>query len=363
MKICYFGIYDPEFGRNKVYIAGLRALGHEVVECRDTTPGLLKYSRLRRKHDAILNAGGYDVMIVGYPGHIVVPFARRISPKPVIFDALCTLYEGEVLSRGKYVRNTPIDMLKRWRINYVDEKAAMTADLTLVETEAQKQFFVKRFALEGSKVARVFTGADESAFTPDPSIQKRSRFTAVFRGKFLPEAGVEHIVHAAKLLEDQGVDFLIIGNGHVEDRVRDIISTLAPKNIEWLSENLPMPADLSKKMQECHVSLGQFGKHERLERTIPHKAFESLALGMPYVTARAAGVSELLTDGTDCLMAEPGDVRALADKILMLKNDTSLRETLGRNGRATFAKRASQKVLAQGILDVLQTVLQTNNLL
>lgn len=349
MKICYFGIYDPEFGRNKVYIAGLRALGHEIIECTDTSPGLLKYSRLRRKHDAIMRAGGYDVMVVGYPGHLVVPFAQRISSKPVIFDALCTLYEGEVLSRGKYRMNP----FMRWRINFIDEKAVMTANHILVETQAQKEFFVKRFALDASKVTPVFTGCDEDVFNPSitAAVQKRPKFTAVFRGKFLPEAGVTHIIEAARILEKDDIQILILGHGFLEENVRAQVESLKLSNLEWMSDKPDLP-ELARRMAACHVSLGQFESHERLGRTIPHKAFESLALGLPYVTAHAAGVSELLTDGQNCLMVPPGNPQAIADAIRKLKASPDLRSSLAHAGRKTFETRASSRVLAEKIVEI-----------
>lgn len=350
MKICYFGISDPNFGRNKVYIDGLRAAGHEIIECFDSTPGVHKYQILRKKHQAIVDAGGYDVMIVGYPGHLVVPFAQRISSKPVIFDALCTLYEGEVLSRGKYRLN----IFMRMRVNFIDEKAVMAADHILVETEAQKAFFVKRFGLDANRLSTVFTGCDEHIFNPALTARtpKRPTFTAVFRGKFLPEAGVKHIIEAARLLEHEGVSILILGHGFLENDVRAQIEKLKLPNLEWMSDK-PDLSELARRMAECHVSLGQFEAHDRLTRTIPHKAFESLALGLPYITARAQGISELLKDGSDCLMVNPGDPQDIAAKILMLKNDQRLREQIAANGLVTFANKASEKVLAREIVDII----------
>ena len=103
MKICYFGIYRPNFGRNKTYIDGLKQNDIEIIECRDTSRGFLKFLKLFWKHRKIRNS--YDYMIVGYPGHIVVWLAKLISKRPVIFDALCTLYEGEILSRNLYKYN------------------------------------------------------------------------------------------------------------------------------------------------------------------------------------------------------------------------------------------------------------------
>ena len=99
MTICYFGIYKSDYSRNKVYISGLKELGVDIIECQNDSRGLVKYPKLFLKHWKIRN--NYDYLMVGYPGHPVVWFAKLISKKPIIFDALCTMEEGVLISRGQ----------------------------------------------------------------------------------------------------------------------------------------------------------------------------------------------------------------------------------------------------------------------
>ena len=348
MKICYFGIYNSNFGRNKVYISGLKKNGVEIIECRDNSRGLLKFWRLWKKHRLITKNGGYDFMIVGYPGHLIVPFAKLISRKKVIFDALCTLYEGEVISRGKFKFNL---FMRLW-IRLIDWLAAKSADFILVETNKQKEYFLKRFGLETDKVARVFTGVDEEIFHPIPNIPKRNKFTVVFRGKFLPEAGVRYVIGAAEILKNEGINFLIIGNGYLVGEIGKQLDESKVENIEWIRENLPTER-LRNLMLQCHVSLGQFENHVRLNRTIPHKAFESLVMGLPYITGRAEGVQELLADGKDCLMVNLADANDLAAKILLLKNNPELRQNIAENGRRLYENNLTNRILGREILKLL----------
>lgn len=347
MKICYFGIYRSDFGRNKTYINGLKQNGIEIIECRDNSRGPLKFLKLFFEHRKIKNS--YDYLIVGYPGHIVVWLAKLISKKPVIFDALCTLYEGEILSRNLYKYNL---FMKAW-ILFIDWLAVKCADLILVESEAQKKYFVGRFNLSDEKVARVFTGTDEEIFYTDLSIKKREKFTVLFRGRFLPEAGVEYIIQAIKLLENNDVDFLIIGGGVVEEEIGLLIQSVKLSNLEWINQYLPTD-ELRKKMLECHVSLGQFGNHVRLQRTIPHKCFESLVLGLPYVTGKNVAVSELLTDRENCLMVNNADPRDLADKILELKNNNNLAQKIINNGLHLYKEKLSSFKLSRDIIRAIE---------
>lgn len=345
MKICWFGIYNPQESRNRIYMRGLKTLGFEIVECRTTRGSFGKYFDLFLKHLKLRNE--YDFLMVGYPGHSIVWFAKLISKKPVIFDALCTMEEGVLISRNEFKKNS----LKYFYIKFIDWISVKTADLVLVESKIQKKFFEKKFG-KSDKYKVVYTGADDSVFYPDLSITKEEKFTAVFRGKFLPEAGVTYILKAAKILEDSQINFRIIGNGWLEKEIKKEISELNLKNIEliskWLSDD-----EMRAKMLECHVSLGQFEGHERLGRTIPHKAFETMALGMPYITARAGGISEILTDGVNCLMVNPADPQDLAEKILRLKNDLSLAQKISENSLKLFLEKFSPIKLAENIFKIL----------
>lgn len=347
MKICYFGIYDQNFSRNAIYMKGLRENGSEVIECNDCSPGLTKFWRLYKKHKEI--KGDYDVMIVGYPSQITVLFAKLISSKKVVLDALCSLYEGEIISRRTDLRGS----LKAFKIWLIDFVAYQSADLVLVETNAQAEFFEKTFFVRKGKCVRIFTGASDDLFFPDLSIQKRPIFTAVFRGQFLPEAGVETILETAAVLLSENIHFLLIGKDFPGTNITEKVHTLQLPHVEVVSSFLPFD-ELRCLMLSCHMSLGQFGVHERLERTIPHKAFETLALGLPYITARARGIEELLIDGENCLMTIPGNAQDLAEKILQLKNDLDLTKKITGNALSLYKSRLTPFILTNQILSEIK---------
>ncbi len=342
MKICYFGIYDPEFSRNKIYIDGLRKNGVEVVECNDRSQGITKFWNLYKKHSELKNK--YDVMIVGYPSQIVVLLAKLISSKKVILDALCSLYEGEVISRG--VSKWSYDACKTWIIDYVAYRAA---DLVFVETRAQIDFFVRHFYIERGKCVRIFTGVRDDVFYIDPHIKKKLVFTVLFRGQFLPEAGIDVILSAAQRLQSEHIHFLFLGKDFSKVKVSERVQELGLHNVSvnntFLSED-----DKRVQMLSCHISLGQFARHSRLKRTIPHKAFETVALGLPYVTGRAGGILELLTDRENCLMVNLGDAKDLAEKILELKNDPILFKKIADNGHALYLAKLTPKHITSEIM-------------
>ncbi len=69
---------------------------------------------------------------------------------------------------------------------------------------------------------------------------------------------------------------------------------------------------------------------------MPMSVIEAMAAGLPVITTRVGGIPELIDDEKEGLLFEPGDVAALAQKILILAND--------KNARLAMGKRARQRV-------------------
>lgn len=345
LTVCYFGAYDLGFSRNKIYMRGLRENGVQIIECNDKSRGFFKYWRLFRKHWLIRNK--YNVMIVGYPGHIIVPFARFVSSKPIIFDALGTLYEAEVFSHKA-------GPLKSFKIKCIDWLAIKSAHMVLVESEHQRQFLIHKFDGNQNKFKVLYTGVDDDVFHPDASIQKESVFTVLFRGRLTPEAGVSHILLAADIIRHENIHLRIIGFGVCKKEIEQQIKDLKLNNVEFISKALSSE-ELTQRMNECHISLGQFEQNDRLKRTIPHKAFESLAMKIPYITGCAEGVQEILKDEENCLMVNLADPEDIAKKILLLKNNPILREKLAKNGYHLYQDRFTPQILGNQLRQMCQS--------
>lgn len=341
VRVCYFGITELDFARTGSHIGALRLQGVQVYECTDSSPGIRKFIKLFQQHRRI--KGRYDVLIVSTASYLAVPLARLISRKPIIFDAGWSLYEGVVISRGRYKRN-PLARAYIWTIDWL---AAKCADVILLETDAQIAFYCKLFNVSRVKCRRLFTGVDESKFVFS-EVQKRPEFTALFRGKWMTEAGIECAIEAARLLEGERVRLYLMSPGYV---AREALPSNTEVDATFYSWD-----ELCKRMLACHVSLGQLSSHERLERTIPHKAFESLALKMPYVTARTAGVSELLTDGYDCLMTQPGSAADLAQKLRALAADPERCRQLSAHAAQTYREKCSERVLGEEFAKIIRSL-------
>lgn len=67
---------------------------------------------------------------------------------------------------------------------------------------------------------------------------------------------------------------------------------------------------------------------------IPVVLMEAMAMGVPVVTSRIAGIPELITNDGEGLLVRPGRPDELADALQRLCSSAELRAAMGRNGRA-----------------------------
>ena len=72
-----------------------------------------------------------------------------------------------------------------------------------------------------------------------------------------------------------------------------------------------------------------------LREGLPNVVLEAMALEVPVVSTRIAGIPRLIDDGRNGLLVDPGSIDALAAAIARTIDDPALRHELEREGRAT----------------------------
>ena len=379
MKVCYFGTYDVEQSRNNVIIQGLRQNGVEVVECharlwRGTAdkirsavgglfnPGLLcralgSYLRLVKRYAKI---GDYDVMVVGYSGHFDLFLAKLLttfSGKPLVFDALVSLTETIVEDRGLVPRGSLLARL----VYLADKYACRLADLVLLDTEAHFQHFHRDLGVRLDKLRRVPVGADQVYCRGPSPVREGNPFRVVYFGQYIPLHGVNYIVEAAKILEeDPDICFELVGDGQTYEEASSLAETLRVKNVTFHRTWL-LPEDLiADYIIPAGVCLGVFGDSPKARQVVPIKVFVALAMGKPVITGDSPGAREMLIHGTDAILCEMANPRALAQAILLLKGNRALREKIAKEGHLSFQEKFSSRVIGAKVKDLLAEVIQVN---
>lgn len=345
MNICYFGIYDPHYSRNRVLIKGLRSNGVEVVEIHEHGKGIIKYLRLLRRY--VISRKDFDAMIVGFPGQGVMFLARLLTRKPIIFDAFTSHYGGYILDRKYY---SPTSMRARY-YRFMDTWSCRFADAVLLDTQAHIDFFVKEFGLPREKFRRIWAGADTNVFYPMRSRESHETFNVFFFGTFVPLQGIRYILEAAKLLEHEDLLFTVVGSGQDKPMALSLAENLGLRNVKFIG--MLSLEDLAAEMAHADICLGIFGDSPKTMIVIPNKVYAAMAMKKPIITADTPAARELLSD-SDMLMVPTADAHAIAQAILRLGSDEHLRNSLAESGYSLFMKKAQPSVLGQELKAIIE---------
>lgn len=356
VKICYFGAYSPNYARNKVNIEGLRESGVEVVECRVESTGLKKFLDLYKKHRLLRKK--YDVMIVGFMGHTLVPLAwllTRYPRKKLVFDAFISTYDSNIFDRKKHSRYG-LMALKYWLIDWL---SCVLPDLVLMDAEAHADYMSRTFHISRRKIKGLMVGCSDEVMYPRSQHkaplnvfeQVDSDFLVHFHGTYIPTQGIPYIIRAAKMLEDKGVGFNIVGKLSTYKESLDLAKELDIKNVSFF-EYMPYEK-LAESMSGADVCLGAFGDTDKAKRTYIFKIVEAMAMKKPVITGGTPALEEFLTDRKNVLFCRMADSRDLADKILNLKDDTILRNKIAEGGYELYKQRLTPKAIGLDLLNII----------
>ncbi|MEK7217653.1 MAG: glycosyltransferase [Patescibacteria group bacterium] len=348
MRICYFGNFNPNYSRNRVIIRGLQENGVEILICRTTLKGLKGLWDLFKKHAGIKNK--YDILIVGYSdSRLMVPFAKLISGKKIIWDAFYSLYDSWVFDR----KLVPQKSLKAGYYWFLDWFSCTIANLILLDSNVHIDYFSKTFIIPRFKFLRVFIGADSDLFFPTSTQKDINIFLVHFHGNFVPLQGMEYIIKAAGILRNNhDIRFQIVGGGQDYQKVKKIAVDLELKNISWLDridyENL------SGFINRADVCLGGFSNSQKARMVSMNKLFEYMACGKAIITGDSPSLKEILIDGESVIFSKREDPEDISFNILRLKKDEVLRKKLGDSARDLFNKKYTPKIIAEELIGNIQ---------
>jgi len=373
MRVCYFGTYRADYARNVKMIAGLRSAGVEVVTChvplwRDTAERvrlasggwanpaiwlrmLRAYVRLWQMHSHV---APYDVMVVGYPGHLDVFVARLLSrqrQKPLVWDVLMSMYLI-ALDRGVGSKS-PLSLRL---LHAIEQRACRLPDRLIIDTPEYVDWLTRTYRLPVDRFRLVPLGVDDSLFTAAVSQPAKSGpFRVVYHGTFIPNHGVPTIVRAAELLRaEEGLVFQLIGEG--PDRAAAQAYALEHnlqqvEFIEWMEG-----AALVEALARADVCLGAFGYTVQSLITVHNKIYEGMALARPVITGDSPAVQRAFRAGHEICLVPREDPRALADAIQRLRADPGLRARIAEGGRRVVGERYTLPIIGEMFAGLLREV-------
>ena len=288
--------------------------------------------RLRRTLEAD------SIVVVMSPCHKIAIVARVILKNRIILDAGWPLTDG-ALSRH-------LSVLKKYRIlsaYVIDFLAFHSAGIVLLETKEQVQRVHRLFRVPLARLKVSYTSLNETCFKNSSETGEKidevklfinknpQRLKVLFRGKVNNESGMDNILAAAKLLEQEADFIFVVGAGNS-------LPELGANCIQIVNVS---NSELKAIYSLVDVALGQLSDHPRLKYTIPHKAFEAGYFSKCYLTTLTPGIKEIYQENSICELNQPTAVN-LAAALSRIKEESAPKtKQIAING--DYVRKVSQK--------------------
>ena len=220
------------------------------------------------------------------------------------------------------------------------------ADLIVCVSDVLKEHLMER-GIESRKILVDYNGVDTEKYHPAVSGDEirekydlRDKIVIGFCGSFGVFHGAEKLAESFAELVSRNeaykskVSLLLIGEGKTfpkvkrilkRTRIEDCVKCVGSICFEEVPSYLAA-CDILAAPHVCNKDGSNFFGS-------PTKLFEYMAMGKAIAASDLGQMSEILRNGENALLFEPGNVKDMSDKLELLIRDTGLRKKLGQNAR------------------------------
>lgn len=253
----------------------------------------------------------YDVIFVGFMAQMIIPFFYwKWRKQTVITDFFISVFDTLVDDRKKL---SACSLLGRF-VKCIDEITIQKSDYIVADTKSHAEYFVKDLGAENEKCMVLYLKADTNIYYPkklEKPDKYKDKYLVLYFGSILPLQGVEYVLEAIRLLQNEkGIHFIMIGPlGEKYQKVESDTVTY----IDWLPQE-----KLAEYIAFSDLCLGgHFNPNiGKADRTIPGKVYIYAVMEKPIVLGDSRANRELYKETNQIHFVHRGSGIELSKKIL-----------------------------------------------
>lgn len=162
------------------------------------------------------------------------------------------------------------------------------------------------------------------------------------------DKGLNDLFFTLKNLESNFKCLVVGGWGDDLEFYKNLAKNLGIKDRVYFTGKVPHK-EVVKYMKVCDILTAPFPENEHYSYYMsPLKIFEYMASNVPILTTNLPSIREILTDGQNSVLANPGDIESIKEGVLKIASNKSFGEQIAKNAyeevksKYTWQKRAEQ---------------------
>lgn len=153
---------------------------------------------------------------------------------------------------------------------------------------------------------------------------------AVTSGRFVEQKGHDYLISAAVDIVKQipNIRFLLLGDGPLKDFLENMIRE---NNLQSHFTFAGMLDDINNELNGADLMI-----HPSRFEPFGIAVLEGMRAGLPIVASRIGGIPEVVKEGYNAVLVEPGQPDKIAESVIDLISNREKMVTMGQNGRKRF---------------------------
>jgi glycosyltransferase involved in cell wall biosynthesis len=231
----------------------------------------------------------------------------------------------------------------------IEKDAARKATLIVTVSRYSAQKIVQLYHVDEKKIRIVPNGVDSQKFKPTEDCEEvrniiggNSEHVILFVGNLIPRKGLHYLIEAAKHVtkESKETKFVVVGDGPLRNHL------VLYSEEQGVADNFVFLGDVPEAMLHSLYNCADVFASPSIQEGQGISLLEAQATAKPVVAFDISAIGEVVKNKETGLLVKP-DSYELANAILQLLSDRSLREKMGRSGREFVSKNFSWKICAQ----------------
>ncbi len=287
------------------------------------------------RSEAVVRQTDFDVIHahdwLSFPAGLM---AKKISGKPLIVHVHATEFDrtgGNGINEAVY---------------QIEKQGMAEADMVVAVSDWTKSILIDKYDVPADKIAVVHNGVlpvkDGSVVARLTALRQAGNQIVLSVGRITLQKGVDYFVQAAKIVLEHcpKTYFVIAGSGDMERKVIEMTARLG------ISDRVIFTGFLRGEELAAIYQAADLFVMPSVSEPFGIAPLEALMHGAPVLISKQSGVAEVLRH---CLKVDFWDVDEMANKIIAVLRNPSLKDALRTNGKkeaktATWAK-AAKKVM------------------
>lgn len=214
----------------------------------------------------------------------------------------------------------------------------------------ERKAFIQRIGADPEKCVTVYNGIsiDNPGSLPEEKTRndygiQNERVVIGIIARFAPEKDHETFLLAAReVLRTNGkFTFLLVGDGKTKPSMQKLSKDLGIDNNTIFTGFVDDPREV--------LPIIDIGCLTSRREGMGIVLLEYMAFRKPVVSTNAGGIPEVVQEGVNGFLVDPGDYKSMAGKIIELAQDANLRTGMGQEGFSILNAKFTDKIMVNNI--------------